>query len=573
MKKFLIPVLLVLTVIVRASSSSDCINVEDYIKKNPSMKDHTAAVQQAMTDAAKRGKRVLIPGGRTYRLSDTINISGVPEIIGHGQPNLSMQNPDKDIFYSGGIWRIRIEGLTFTGGRDQIAIGNRNVDRGFFSISHCRFIKASGVGVRILKETASTHCIVQFCVFDFCQQVLVTVCDHCYFANSWITTALKNPKDLAVIENHNYLNCQDILGVPLVVSGDLRWIDNYGHTLTCRNFRFGGEGGGFTPVVNYRKYMPSGWGAHILLEDCWIGNQGNFSKKAAVYCEEFPNSIVIKDAQVMGIPPVMLSPKIDLKTYFAAAKPGMIRLDVSNNTGEFLDELPEGLLKAIDNVKNNKKVYEGQLSEKEIKAAVAAAVKKANQIPAVKTQGITKGRNKSTQHAQQMDPANYQKITMKSHIWSLNDCLDGLKERCSEELGLGRAGDRAVIVARIDRPTYPHVRVKNIEVDLEKFPMLTWNLLVPECPGGHVAVKIIDHASGKQYELFEDYLDSQFGYRAYDLRKKLKRQTGKVKIDVKIYLCGVRIKNTGAVGKHGRAYMNKKEFFIVDFLRLEKAEK
>lgn len=568
MKKFFFTVFAILLTF--AVSAAGLVNVEDYIKKNPSATDHTAAVQQAMKDAAKTGTGVLFPGGRSYRLSDTINISGVSEIIGQGQPSIVMTNPEKDIFQSRNLWRIRIEGLTFTGGRDQLSLGNRNVDRGFFSVSHCRFIKASGVAVRFLKETRSTHCIVQFCVFDFCQQALVTVGDHCYFSNSWITTALKNPKDLAVIENHNYLNCQDILGVPLVVSGNLRWIDNYGHTLTCRNFRFGGEGGGFTPVVNYAKYRPSGWGVHILLEDCWIGNQGNILKKSAVYCEEFPNSLVIKNSQVMGIPPVALSPKINLKTYFAEAKPGMIYMDVAQNAGEFLEDLPEGLIEAIKNVKNNKKVYAGQLTAAETEKAVADAIAKAAKIPETKVQGIMTGKGKKIIHKQQMKSENFRKITMDTHVWSVADYLDGLKERCGEEIAIGKFGDRVVIVARIDQPSYPHVRVKDVEVDLENYPMLTWNLLVPECPGGHIAVKFIDHTSGKQYEVFEDYLDTQFGYRAIDLRKVLKRNTGKTKIDIKFYLCGCRIKNQGAVGKKGVAYLQKKEFFVLDFLRLEK---
>ena len=550
---------------------NDTLHLNDFIK-DPNAADHTAYIQTAMKTAARKQKALRISGGRSYRLTDTVNISGVPEIIGEGYPCFIMENPEKDVFYSNSTWRIHITGIVLKGGRDQLALGNRNVDRGQIIISNCRFIKSNGAAIRFLKGTASTLCIVEKCVFDFCRQALITVSDHCHFSDSWIQTAMENPKNLPVIENHNYLVCNNIVGVPLVVNSDLRWIDNYGHNLTCRNFRFGGEGGGFTPVVNKAKYFANGWGKHILLEDCSLFAQGNTVRKTAVYCEEFPNSITIRDSQIMGIPPLMLSQQINVKNYFNQAHPGMILLNISGNVGEFLKELPAGLKEAISQVeKNIIHINEQQLSPEATSLALKTALEKAGKIasPAQPAVSQEKGQKK---HLQQIVPGAYRSITMKSNPWLLSDNLDGQKIPCAEYLALGDAGESAIILSRTDRPTYPHIRIADVDIDLEQYPVLTWNLRDTGIPGGHIAVKIIDQSTGKQYELMEDYLDSQFRYCAFDLRKVLGQQTGKRRIDIKFYLCGVRIKNQGAFGKDGKKNMMKGEFFIIDFLRLEKAD-
>lgn len=550
----------------------DAIRLDDFLR-DPKAADHTAYIQDAMTAAARQQRALRVSGGKNYRLTETVDISGVPEIIGEGYPRFIMKNPEKDIFYSGSIWRINITGITMEGGRDQIVLGNRNVDRGQMIISNCRFIKANGVAIRFLKGTASTQCIIEKCIFDFCRQALVTVSDHCHLSDSWIQTAMENPKDLAVIENHNYLACNNIVGVPLVVNSDLRWINNYGQTLSCRNFRFGGEGGGFTPVVNFAKYSPKGWGKHILLEDCFISAQGNTVRKTAVYCEEVPNSITIRDSQVMGVPPLALSPKIDLKNYFREAHPGMIRMDVSGNVGEFLNDLPPRLKKAVEDVEKNSFSVEGQgLSQEATGQALAAALQRTGKIPSPPRPALSKEKGQP-EHRQQTEEGTFRSITMKNHRWLLSDFLDGQKISSAEYLALGDAGESTVVLSRTDAPSYPHIRIEDVEVDLDHYPLLCWNLRDTGIPGGHIAVKVIDRATGKQRELMEDYLDSQFRYCAYDLRKMLGIQTGKHKIDIKFYLCGVRIKNQGAFGKDGVKNMMKGEFFIIDFLRLEEDNK
>ncbi|MCM8762604.1 MAG: glycoside hydrolase family 55 protein, partial [Candidatus Omnitrophica bacterium] len=144
-KKFLAGCVVFLS-LVRFCSGSGYINVKDFIEKEEykNEKDHTAAIRAAFEEAAKTRKwAVFFPPGY-YTISDTINISSAGEIVGEGYPTIIQTNPEKDIFYDENTWRKTIRGLQFRGGKDQIAIGNKNVDQGFFIISDCRFFNSEG---------------------------------------------------------------------------------------------------------------------------------------------------------------------------------------------------------------------------------------------------------------------------------------------------------------------------------------------------------------------------------------------------------------------------------------------
>jgi len=95
------------------------------------------------------------------------------------------------------------------------------------------------------------------------------------------------------------LTIENLIGVPLVGGARLRWIDNYGCNLTCKQCRFGGEGGGFTPVYNYAKYST---GAVIILDDCYIAANASFNANGAVYCLEVPAIIRVRDSILQGLP-------------------------------------------------------------------------------------------------------------------------------------------------------------------------------------------------------------------------------------------------------------------------------
>ncbi len=519
----------------------------------------TKLVQSAFTEAGKTDRALVIEAG-TYHLEDTIRFGNLKEIRGIGSPRFVMKNPQKDIFRSVSMWRTKICGIMFEGGHDQLVLGNGNIDRGHYVISNCRFIESAGTGIRILPKTDSTQVIVEKCTFDCCRQALVSVTDQSIFRDSWIQTAKKNPDNLAVIENHNHLLAENIVGVPLVVDSDLRWINNYGTRLTCRNFRFGGEGGGFTPVVNFSKPAKNMNSLQILLEDCVMSAEGNHRRKCAVYCEEIPNGIILKNCCLLGIPPIRISPKIDIKTYFRDIMPGMLRFDFRDNIGEFVNVLPEGFSEAAAAAGKNKFSYprDMQLSPAETTAALDAAAARLQNFPPFKDGYDSKGRKCRN------SPGTFRSITTESHLWKLDDFMDATTEPCSEQLSLRGCGESTILLNRVSKLRHPHVRIKNAEVDLDRFPFLTWRLRDTRIPGGHIAVKIIDLASEKESIVLEDYSDRQFNYQAFDLRKILNRKSGKAMIDIKIYLTSPRVNIATRTDS-----LEKGQFFILDFLRLE----
>jgi hypothetical protein len=297
---------------------------------------------------------VFIPNG-IYRITNTLPAGGC-NLLGEGSSIIHMTDPEKDIVSDGSIWRWKISGLTLVGGRHQLHIGNPNSNSGQFIIEKCTFQNASGVAIKTRKGTSSTQVIIRDCIFIHNDQVLVNHCDQAVLKESWISTSAKM-KDKAVIENYNVLRMENILGVPDVdPTANQRWIDNH-FSLTCRNIRFGGEGGGFTAVFNFGKYIHKNAQAaapSIVMDSCFFFCLQN--KRCSIYLEEVPNQLIIRDssgfitAGSRGWPVVKVSPEIDLDTYFDDAKDGRIRIliDDTLTTGRHADvdyftELPEQL--------------------------------------------------------------------------------------------------------------------------------------------------------------------------------------------------------------------------------------
>jgi hypothetical protein len=560
-----------LAILVNAQQVSGYVNVRDYIVKAGNPTDHTEAIRQAIADSSRaRNFGLLFPPG-DYRISDTIDISAVVEVVGQAYPRITQTNPDKDIFYTFTTWRMTVRGLSFHGGRDQVALGNQNTDQGFLVVSDCRFFEANGAAVRFLREegnakqTASSFCLVEKCAFSNCAQTLISVSDQAHLRDCWISTKPKRDNK-AVIENFGVLTCQNILGVPRPTHNDQRWIDNYG-TLSCKTFRFGGEGAGFTPVVNYAKYYPQEFGPSILLEDCFVSALGNNKRACAIYLEEIPNQIIVRDCMLGGVPAVKVNPKLDLKTYFTGVRPGMLRFDIGGSFGEFAGELPEAMIKAAANRKIGSINYgDKQLNPAQTKKALASAVAAAKRFPSVKEPGVmTYGLPQGQQgHRQITDPDKYLEITPKTHHWDLSEMLDGLTELCSAYLAIAPAGDEVVVMSRMDGGSWPHIRIRNITVDLDKTPFLTWRLKDNGVKGGHWAVKVTNTDTEAMTLLVENYNPDQYGYFAYDLRKALDIPHGTITIDLKCFLCGSR-----DVDALTHATIKKGEYFLVDFIRLE----
>ena len=528
-------------------------NVKDFGAKGDNKTDDTAAIQAAFKGASE----VYFPAGR-YIIHDTIDITG-PNIRGEAYAVIEQKNPEKDIFYCSNTWQRTIEGLTFLGGKTQLNLGNRNRDKGMIEVRDCRFYYSGDVAVRMRERSYSTTFQIRSCVFNECEQALIGNSDYTVVRDTWITSSRKM-ENKAVIENrHGTMTLDHIVGVPLPSGADQRWIDNY-DCLKCKSFRFGGEGGGFTPVINFAKRRPAVSGPFIVLEDCAVSAQGNLKRKCAVYLEEIPNAIWIKRSVLSGVEALRIRPDIDLKTYFAGVRPGMLRFSIEDNEGEFIGELPELLRNPILEGMSEADMLPA-LSENESKKAIKSAI--------AKQAKIQKGRKgalpaKYRGHKQQTASAQYMEITFDEGKLSLDDYVDALSDKNSKYLAVAPAGDD-VIILRKRTDKWPHVLIKDVTIDLDKFPYLTWKLTNTGRGQQKYAVRAIEKSS-QSIVTWEsaDISPPWDAYYAYDLREKFNLEGGIHSFDIKFYYLPWSMTDSVTT-----VNSNLGDYLVIDFIRAE----
>ena len=553
------------------NSSKDLgyINVKDFGAKGDNKADDTKAIQAAFDALAKHntgGKsisgtnyvgsaEVIFPAG-TYRISETIKIGGAI-IRGLGYAAIQQTDNEKDIFYSRGAWRMTIEGLTFLDGKNQLHIGNPNIDQGLLIIKNCKFVKSRDCAIRIIEKTASTHLVVKECNFSRCEQTLINWCDQAILRDSWITTEFM--RDKAVIENRSgFLSISDILAVPLVTGADQRWVDNYS-SLSMRAFRFGGEFGGFCGVVNYAKFSKEAGGPRVFVEDSWVSANSNKKRLCAVYLEEMPNSLVVRDNILAGVPAVIAAEKLEDKKYYAGARPGVFHIDISSNSGEFGDELPTKMLKAIEKRRKTPDPIPGQLSRKETESALKKAV---SAVMAFKEEPAAPGEFRG--HKQKTNPDDYVEFTFEDAHWDPHDLMDATTVKNSEYIAVAPADDDIVLMRRA-AGKWPHVLVRDITIDLDTTPFITWKQkdIGAGTPAGY-AVKMIHNESQKMILLTERHWPPFFDYNAYDLRKEFDLAGGVHTFSIRFYVLAIHVKQlSSSTAKPG-------EFLVLDFIRAEK---
>lgn len=549
------------------SAYGEVINVKEFGAKGDGATDDTKTIQAAFDAAAKKGiggrfgengayygsSEVIFPVG-AYVISDQIT-AGVSSVRGEGDPSIRQTNPEKDIFYYPNAWHGKVSGITFLGGKTHLNLGNGNIDTGHFSIMDCKFHHSSGPAIHFRKGSNSTFLIVKDCLFTWCRQALISHCDWTTLRDTWITSDTKMD-NMAVIENYGFMTLDNMLGVPLCTGVDQRWVDNYG-SLHCYGVRFGGEGGGFTPVVNFAKYSPQANANWILIDDSYIGAQSNFKRKCAVYCEEIPNGIEIRNSGITGIPPIKVDKKIDLKTYFQGAKPGMLKYAATNCYGEFSMDIPELLKNPI--IEGGEKAP--QLSEEESKQALARAVEevKAKKYPA-------SGPLEYQGHKEQGDSAKYLDITPKDYTFDLTDYMDATREPNGEYLAVAQAGDDIVIMKR-RAENWPHVLIKNVKVDLDKFPFLAWKLrdATAGVPNSH-AVRVIDYESERMVSLCE--VGHGVEYQAYNVKEKL-GVSGVRTLEIRFYFLGYKYIAPTQDKTFSFEVAKPGEYMTLDYIRFE----
>ena len=567
---FLVLVALAMTVAGETLDDSGNINVRRFGAKGDGKTDDTEAVRAAFAALAKRNMtdrapedglyysvfpEMIFPAGK-YLVSDTIDITGAV-IRGLGYAAIIQTDKEKDVFRSAHAWRMTITGLTFIGGRNQLDLGNANIDTGMVTIDDCRFYHANGVAVTMREKSNSTDLVIRNCLFAYNEQSLVSHCDHTVLRDSWITTG-KAMNNKATIENRGwFMNIENIIGVPIARGLDQRWIDNYGSKLTARACRFGGESGGFTAVVNFTRFSNEAEGTWVVLEDCFVSSLSNNQRLCAVHLEAVPNQVVVRDCILVGMPAVKVSPKLDLQTYFDGAKPGMLRFDIGGNVGEFNDALPEAMIEAAK--RRKPAPIQGQLNAAATKAALARAVA---EVTALQSHDESEDEGDDNRAP---GPADYVEFTPANSNWDLEDVMDATRTRNSEYLAMAETGGDVVFMRRV-KGRWPHVIIRDLEIDVDQTPWLSWKQRDIGKPAGF-AVRVIHQESGNMILLTEQLDDGFFTAWTFNLKEKFSLEGGVHRFSVKFYPLACRVHPLSAEQHDVWSHLEPGEYQVLDYLR------
>ncbi len=462
--------LLFLLAFFAAVQAQTVFNVRDFGAVGDDKHDDTEAIQKAADAASAQlfggrfhgiryfgAPELYFPTGR-YLVTKTIQIKHLTSIRGDGASFVRLEDPEQDLFAFDTSWELLITGMGFMGGRNHLVLGNVNMDRGMVSIRDCKFYNSAAVAVFTRKNSNSTYLQVSHSIFTDCDQALVSNCDKTVIRDCWISSYREMKNKAVIVNMHGAMQIEGLLGVPLCRQPGQRWIDNYGIALHCNNCRFGAEGGGFTPIYNFAKYSNIDCGATagavITITQSEVNAQSNDIAKCAVYCIEIPNSIVIRDTALLGVPPVKIISSLKQDGYFDEAQPGCLKFSVEG-TGIQL-QLPE----LLQNPRPlGKKSIPTQLTDEETSQRLSEISKGLPDAPAEALPDVW----------------------AKPEYWSLDAFMDATTDKNSEYLAMAFKAGRTILLKRTSDSAWPHVEVHFPEIDLDANPILHFRM---DNPGG-----------------------------------------------------------------------------------------
>ena len=379
--------------IAAAQAGGASINVVDFGADPHSHNDSTAAFNAAFKHAQALGNgiggaddgaylapAIFVPVGN-YIISGPINTTNNALIGEAGNTMIRQLNPKSPIFVNPSVWRWRLQSLSLVGGTNHVVLGNGDIDLSFITIDDCNFANASGTVLFMGPSIASAQVTVSRSVFSSNQQVVLNWCTSMTFSDVWIEGCgpANCSEDTALFENYGGLFIERMVGVPEARAGNRsRWIDNIGSeaSISARDSRFGGEGGGMLVVLNrasflcvpavapphlceappHRGSLPAGThftnvpqGSSILLDNCQIDSYGTVEPSASawnssIYLEEIPQVLIVRQSLGLayspsyGPPPhlslVKVSPALDLdgpQLDWAARFPNTLRYSFGLN--------------------------------------------------------------------------------------------------------------------------------------------------------------------------------------------------------------------------------------------------
>mgnify|MGYP000106074556 CR=1 FL=1 len=203
----------------------------------------------------------------------------------------------------------------------------------------------------------------------------------------------------------------------------------------------------------------------------------------------------------------IIDKKINQNDYFSGVSPKMLFYRAADSFGEF-NQLPDMLQKPPI---KSKPAIKGQLTSEQTRTKLAEAVKLASKTPGKKASGV---------------------FYPETASWDLNNYMDATSFKNSEYLALAPAGGKTVIMHRTDgEKNWAHATLKNIRIDLDKYPVLNFVLEEKGAKGPYqIALKMVDEDRGVLYMLTRR--NSRMQHR-YDLRKL--GLTGKRNLSLLVY--------------------------------------